>query len=120
VDSHILIPITLFACLTYAFVYLVKAVVDARMRSLLARSGASEELLRSILAGEEQQRRFNSLRWGVSLVAVALGFGVIQMFGPSSELTPGAIAVLAGAVGAGQLAFFAISAKFNPGNQMRV
>lgn len=114
--DHALIPITLFACLTYSFVYLVKAVVDARMRSLLARSGASEELLRSILAGEEQQRRFNSLRWGITLVAIALGFVLIELFG-IRDVTPSAIAILAGAVGAGQLAFFALSTK--PGNQMR-
>lgn len=116
-DAHVLIPITLFGCLTYAFVYLVKAVVDARMRSLLARSGASEELLRSILAGEEQQRRFASLRWGISLVAIAVGFVLIQLLGVH-DLTPGAIAILAGAVGAGQLAFFALSTR--AGNQMRV
>jgi len=114
--EHALIPITLFACLTYSFVYLVKAVVDARMRSLLARSGMSEELLRSILAGEEEQRRFSSLRWGITLVAVALGFGVVQMVGVS-DITPGAIAILAGAVGAGQLAFFAMSSKSR--NQIR-
>lgn len=115
-DGHILIPITLFVCLTYAFVYLVKAVVDARMRSLLARSGVSDELLRSILAGEEEQRRFNSLRWGITLVAIAFGFIVVQISGVS-DITPGAIAILAGAVGAGQLAFFVLSSKAR--NQMR-
>lgn len=112
-DSHALIPITLFVCLTYSFVYLVKAVVDARMRSLLARSGASDELLRSILAGEEQERRLTSLRWGVSLVAIALGFILIQLLGVN-DVTPGAIAILAGAIGAGQLVFFVLS-----GNQKR-
>ncbi len=114
--DHALIPITLFVCLTYSFVYLVKAVVDARMRSLLARSGASEELLRSILTGEEQQRRFAALRWGITLVAIALGFMLIQLLG-ITDVTPSAIAILAGAVGAGQLTFFALSNK--SGNPMR-
>lgn len=109
------VPIVLFVCVTYGFTYAVRVIVEARMRSLLARSGASEDLLRSILVGEQQQRRLSSLRWGLALVAVGIGFGLIQGLG-WTEITPGAVAVLAGAVGLGQLAFFALSTKFAPSN----
>jgi hypothetical protein len=50
---------------------------------------------------------------GLALVFLALGFGLIQISGWTQELTRGTIGVLAGAIGLGQLAFFAISAKFN-------
>ncbi|MBN8885980.1 MAG: hypothetical protein J0I77_09690 [Rudaea sp.] len=105
------VPIVLFVCLTYAFTFAVKTIVEARMRSLLAKDAVSEDLLRSILTGEQQQRRLSSLRWGLALVAVSVGFGLIQSYG-WTEITPGVVAVLAGSVGIGQLAFFALSTKF--------
>jgi hypothetical protein len=107
---HMVIPIVLIVCVTYAFVYAIKAIVDARMRSLLTRAGTSDELIRTIVLGEEQQRRLASLRWGLILVGVAIGFGSIAAFG-WDDITPGAIAVLAGATGLANLAFFAISAR---------
>ncbi|HEY0232425.1 MAG TPA: DUF6249 domain-containing protein [Dokdonella sp.] len=104
--QQILVPIALFVCITYVF----KAIVDARMRYLLLKAGGSEDLIRSILLGEEQQRRHASLRWGIVLVALALGFGLIEAF-HWNEITPGVIAVLAAATGLGNLAFFAISRR---------
>lgn len=109
------VPIVLFICLTYGFTFAVKTIVDARMRSLLAKDGVSEDLLRSIVAGEQQQRRLSSLRWGLAFVAVGIGFGLIQGYG-WTEITPGVVAVLALSVGLGQLAFFALSTKFTRSN----
>lgn len=51
-----------------------------------------------------------SLRWGIVLLSVALGFGLIQWYG-WREVTPGLIAVLAGATGLGHLVFYAISCR---------
>ncbi len=109
------VPIVLFVCVTYGFTFAVKAIVDARMRSLLAKNGVSDDLLRSILAGEQHQHRLSSLRWGLALVTVGIGFGLIQAWG-WTEVTPGVVGVLAAAVGVGQLAFFALSTKFAPSN----
>jgi hypothetical protein len=58
-----LVPIALFVCITYGFTYSIKALVDARMRHQLSHGAVSEDLLRSILVGEGQQRRLASLRW---------------------------------------------------------
>ena len=63
-----------------------------------------------MLQGEEHQRRHASLRWGVILLALALGFVLIEVFG-WREVTPGVIAVLLAVTGAGNLAFYAISRK---------
>jgi hypothetical protein len=101
-----LIPITLFICITYA----IKVVVDARVRRQMVTVGGSDELVRSVLQSEELRRRHTSLHWGVVLVALALGFGLIQMFG-WQELTPGMIAVLAGATGLGNLVFYVIARR---------
>ena len=105
-DFAVLIPISLFACIAYA----IKAVVDARVRRQMVNAGGSEELVNSVLRDEELRRRHSSLRWGIVLVALALGFGLIQWFG-WQDVTPGMVAVLAGATGLGNLAFFAISRK---------
>ena len=107
--AHELVAISLFVCVTYGFTYLVKALLDARARSLLTRDGASDpDALRALLAAEERQRRFGVLRWGIGLVAIAVGFALIEMFG-WRDVTPGAIAVLAGALGLGQLALYFLS-----------
>jgi hypothetical protein len=105
-DVAILVPIALFACITYA----IKVVVDARVRSRMIGAGGSEELVNSIMRDEEQRRRHSSLRWGIVLLSVGAGFGLIQWFG-WQDVTPGMVAVLAAATGLGNLAFFAVSRK---------
>lgn len=100
-DFNTLIPISLFVCITYA----IKVVVDARVRSRMINAGGSEELVTSIMRDEELRRRHSSLHWGIVLLSVAVGFGLIQWFG-WHEVTPGMIAILAGATGLGNLVFF--------------
>lgn len=104
-EKNTLVPIALF----FSVVWTIKLLVDARVRVLLMRS-SSEELLRAMLAGEERSRSRNALRWGLVLVVLAVAFGIIALFdfhGP----TPGAIAVLLGATGVGNLAYFAIARR---------
>lgn len=105
-NFEILIPISLFICIVYA----IKVVVDAMARRHLVNAGGSAELVSSVLRDEELRRRHSSLRWGIVLLSVGLGFGLIQWFG-WQEVTPGLIAVLAGATGLGNLVFFAISRR---------
>ncbi len=105
-NPGIVVPVALFACITYA----IKVCVDAMVRRRMVDSGGSAELVDSVLRDEQQRRRHSSLRWGVVLLSVALGFGLIQWFG-WQELTPGLVAVLAGATGLGNLVYFAISRK---------
>lgn len=102
-----MIPIVLFICITYA----IKAVVDARVRRQMVTANGSDDLVRSILEGEESRRRHASLRWGIVLAALAVGFALIEAFG-WNEVTPGVIAVLLGATGLGNLAYYAAARKF--------
>ena len=103
-DFGFLIPIILFFCITY----IIKAILDARTRSKLIAANGTEEMIRSLVQNEEQQRRHASVRWGVVLVCLAIGFALIQYFG-WDEITPGAIAVLLGATGVGNLVSFYVS-----------
>ncbi len=103
-STQFLIPIALFGCITYV----VKLLIDARLRILMMRAGSSDELIRSILDGEALQRRYASLRSGITLLALAVGFALIQLFG-WNDITPGAVAVIAAAVGVGNLAYYALT-----------
>ncbi|GAB3780508.1 hypothetical protein [Dyella agri] len=107
-NHGILVPISLFVCITYA----IKICVDAVTRRRMLDAGGSADLVASVLHDEEVRRRYSSLRWGIVLLSVALGFGLIQWFG-WEDVTPGMIAVLAGATGLGNLVFFAISRKLS-------
>lgn len=105
-NFELLIPISLFVCIAYT----IKAVVDAGVRRKMADSAGSQDLVRSMLEGEEIRRRHGSLRWGVTLVALAIGFGLVDA-GGWNEITPGVIAILLGATGLGNLAYYAIARK---------
>lgn len=105
-NMAILIPMVLFVCIAYS----IKVCIDAMVRKRMVSGGGSPELIDAMLRDEEQRRRHSSLRWGIVLLSLALGFGLVQWFG-WTEVTPGLIAVLAGATGLGNLAFFAISRR---------
>ena len=105
-NFELLIPISLFIAIAYS----IKAVVDARVRKQLVASNGSPELVRNILQGDETNRRLSSLRWGITMVALAIGFGIVEGAG-WTEITPGVIAVLVGAIGLGNLGFYAMSRK---------
>lgn len=106
--QHVLVPIALFLCITYA----IKLLIDARLRSQMFKNGVSEAWLESMLKTEERQRRYASLRWGAVLLMMAAGFALNQ-FLYDSEFTAGSIAILAGAVGVGNLVFFALSRRLD-------
>ena len=81
--------------------------MDARVRKQLVSSNGSPELLQSIMANDESNRRLSSLRWGITMVALAIGFGIVQGAG-WTEINPGVITLLVGSLGLGNLAFYAL------------
>ena len=107
-NLEFLIPIALFVCIAYA----IKAVVDARVRRQMVESNGSQELVRSIVESEEARRRHGSLRWGVVLVALGIGYALVGMQN-LDELTPGVLATLLIATGLGNLAYFVAARKLN-------
>ena len=105
-NFEILIPITLFVCIAWT----IKAVLDARVRRQMVESNGSEALVHSILEGEEQRRRHSSLRWGIVLLALGLGFAAVDLQGVQ-EVTPGVIAALLVATGLGNLVYFIVARR---------
>lgn len=105
-DIAILVPIALFASIAFS----IKAIVDARVRRQLVQSNVSQDLVHSIIQGDEARRRHASLRWGIVLIALAIGFAGIDLAG-WNDLTPAAIAVLLGATGLGNLAYYLVGRR---------
>ncbi len=101
-----LIPITLFVCIFLS----IKAVIDARARRQMVQSNGSEEMLRTIIEGEETRRRQGALRWGVILVALAVGFGLLEAF-DWQDPSPGLFAILLAATGLGNLAAYYLARR---------
>ena len=59
---------------------------------------------------KELRRRQSSLRWGVILLALAIGFGLLEAF-DWQDASPGLFAVLLGATGLGNLAAYYLARK---------
>ncbi len=75
-----------------------------RARSKLVAPHVPEEVIRSLAVLEEERRRQGALRWGISLVclALALAMALLEAIG-ARDLTFGAAAALVGSAGLGQL-----------------
>lgn len=106
-DIGELIPIVLFICIVWA----IKIVVDARLRRQILDSNGSQELVRSILESDEGRRRHESLRRGIILVALAVGFAAINANGGFDNFTPMSLAILLGATGLGNLAYYVVARR---------
>ena len=104
---EILIPITLFVCVAWS----IKTVVEAYTRRRIIESRGSDELVRSLLEGEATRRRLSSLHWGCVLLALAAGFGLVEWLVTADRVTPGAIALLLGATGLGNLGYYLVERR---------
>lgn len=104
--AHLLVPLALFGCVTYAFKVTLDAVVRHRM---LSEQGA-DDLSRAMLAADQERRRLAPLRAGLFLVAVAIGFAIIEAVG-WKEITAGVVAVLAAVAGLANLIFYWIARR---------
>ncbi|WMJ70975.1 hypothetical protein [Stenotrophomonas sp. 24(2023)] len=93
-----LIPISLFICIAYS----IHALADARARGKLVAPHVPEEVIRSLALLEEERRRQGALRWGISLLSLALAMGLLEAMG-ARDLSFGAAAALTGSFGLGQL-----------------
>ena len=87
--------------------WVIKAWMDARVRGKLAASSSSPELIHAILLSDHEHRRLGPLRWGMVFTFLALGLAIIEAIG-WQEPTPGVFALLLGATGFGNLAFFGV------------
>jgi len=106
VNFEIFIPIVLF--LTIA--YIVKAILDSRVRRKLVESAASEDLVRSLLEADDQARRTSALKWGLVLVSIGAAFGLIELVNLASD-SPGTFGLIFFAAGVGMLAYHGLAQR---------
>jgi len=105
-DFALLVPITLFV----SVVFIIKFVVDARVRRRMAETHASDDLVRSMLQADEQNRRLSALKWGLVLVLLGLSFGLIDALGLNPD-DPATYGLLLGAAGLGLLGYHLIGQR---------
>ena len=103
-EFGLLVPITAFICIVMA----IKVIVEARLRSRMAETNASEDLVKSMLVADEQSRRLSALKWGLVLTLIGLAFGLISAMHLDSQ-DPGTWGLLIGAAGIGKLVYHAIA-----------
>ena len=103
-EFGLLVPITAFICI----VMVIKVIVEARQRSRIAETNASEDLVKSMLVADEQSRRLSALKWGLVLTLIGLAFGLISAMHLDSQ-DPGTWGLLIGAAGIGMLVYHAIA-----------
>lgn len=90
----LLIPIIGFICI----VFIVRVVVDGRVRRRLAETHASEELMRAMMEADARNQRQAALKWGLVLAASGIAFGIIDALGLTSA-DPGAYGLILGGAG---------------------
>lgn len=100
-DQNIIIPVALFLCVTYT----IKTVVEAYSRRKLLQTQGPTEDLALVLENEAVARRQNSLRWGLIMLAIGIGFGLLELFN-LRDVTAGVFAILLGMTGLGHLVYF--------------
>lgn len=103
-DFALLVPIVLFICITFA----IKIIMDGRVRQRLAQSGASEDLVRTMLAADEQNRKVSSLKWGLVLVLIGIAFGIIDVSNLDAR-DPATFGIVIGFAGLGMLGFHGLA-----------
>jgi hypothetical protein len=107
---RVLVPIALFVCATFAFKALLEAVIRMRLMHL----GQSDTSLRALFDADRFQRRSGALRSGIALVALAIGAGLIEVFG-WRDVTPGAVAAVVLPMGIGELIIYFLSRRESAG-----
>ena len=105
-DLALFIPMVLFVCITYA----VKIIVDSRVRRRMVETNGSEELVKVMLAADEEARRGNALKWGLVSVAIGGAFFMQQTF-KLDENDPATFGLLFVAAGAALLVFHFVAGK---------
>lgn len=67
-DKGTVVPVLLFLCVTYGVTYVIKLLVDARVRIKMLQASESKELIESVIRGDDHRGRMSALRWGLLLL----------------------------------------------------
>lgn len=110
-DKGILVPIVLFLCIAVGIGYVVRLLVNARLRIKMLQTCNSKELVESIVLSDTRREQLASLRWGLLSLMEAIGLGLLQLTSWGNDYFVVA-AILLGAFGSGSLLFFWLARRF--------
>ena len=82
--------------------------IDQSFMVRLGIDSRSTELVRTMLLADEQNRKVSSLKWGLVLVLVGVGFGLIDVFNLDAN-DPATFGIVIFAAGLGMLGFHALA-----------
>ena len=85
--------------------------MDARLRRQMLDSNGSQELIRSMQEADETRQRHESLRRGIILLALAIGFAAVNANGGFDAFTPMSLAILLAATGLGHLTYYMVARR---------
>ncbi|GAB3332114.1 DUF6249 domain-containing protein [Marilutibacter aestuarii] len=94
------IPMVFAVCIVLA----IRAVVESRLRRRLAETHASEDLIRTLLLTDQENRHQATLKWGMVLVLTGLAFGLIDIANLTAE-DAASYGILFGAIGLGMIGY---------------
>jgi hypothetical protein len=94
------IPMVFAVCVVLA----IRVIVEARLRRRLAETHASEDLVRTLLLADQENRRQASLKWGMVLVLTGMAFGIIDIAGLTHE-DAASYGVIFAAIGLGMIGY---------------
>lgn len=105
-DLALFIPMVLFVCITYS----IKILVDSRLRRRMVETNGSEELVKTLMEADEQNRRVSALKWGMVLTSIGVAF-FIQQVTNLNENDPATYGLLFVATGVGLLGYHFVAGK---------
>ncbi len=105
-DLALFIPMVLFVCITVA----IKILVDSRLRRRMIETNGSEELVKTLMEADEENRRVSALKWGMVLTSIGVAF-FIQQVTNLTEDDPATYGLLFVAAGVGLLGYHFVASK---------
>ena len=111
-DKETLVPIVLFLCITLGITYVVRLLVNARLRVKMLQACSSKELVEAVVQSDSHRDQMTALRWGILTVTEAIAFGIIQAAG-WTDINAGVVAALLGAFGLGSVLFFVLARRLS-------
>src|SRR5215472_919180 len=110
-DKDSSIPIVLFLCIAFSICYVVKQMVQSRLRIKMLQNCNSKELVESLVMSDARRDQLGALRWGLLSITEAIGLGLVQLIG-WSEPYFSVPAILLAAFGSGSLLYFWFGRRF--------
>ncbi|WP_233841296.1 hypothetical protein [Dyella sp. 2HG41-7] len=110
-DGNTLIPVVLFLSIAVSICYVVKQLVQSRLRIKMLQTCNSTELVESLVMSDARRDQLTALRWGLLSITEAIGLGLVQLMGwtyPYFSVP----AILLGAFGLGSLLYFWFGRRF--------